>query len=152
MAIRISSEPFDPLDEIRAHQDRIGEGMRRIGATAMFVGSMRDFNEGEQIDAMSLEHYPGMTEKHLEKIAEEAVSRWNLEDILIVHRVGELAPGDPIVLVAAWSAHRAHAFEAARSIMEDLKSSAPFWKKEKAASGDRWVANNTPGRSEEFSR
>ncbi len=152
MAIRISSEPFDPLDEIRAHQVRIGEGMRRIGATAMFVGSMRDFNEGEQVDAMSLEHYPGMTEKHLEKIADEAVSRWNLDDILIVHRVGELAPGDPIVLVAVWSAHRADAFESARTIMEDLKSSAPFWKKEKVASGDRWVANNTPRRSEEFSR
>lgn len=152
MTIRISSEPFDPLDEIRAHQDRIGAGMRRIGATAMFVGSMRDFNEGEQIDTMSLEHYPEMTEKHLGKIAEETVSRWNLEDVLIVHRVGELAPGDPIVLVAVWSAHRAHAFEAARSIMEDLKSSAPFWKKEKAASGERWVTNNTPGRSEEFSR
>jgi molybdopterin synthase catalytic subunit len=152
MTIRISAEPFDPLEEIRAHQDRIGERMRRIGASAIFIGSTRDFNEGEQVDSMTLEHYPGMTEKHLEKIAEKAVSRWKLDDLLIVHRVGELVPGDPIVLVAVWSAHRAHAFESCRWIMEDLKSSAPFWKKEQAASGDRWVAGNTAGRSEDFSR
>lgn len=150
MAVRISPAPFDPYDEIRAHQDRIGDGMRRIGATATFVGSMRDFNDDERVEAMTLEHYPGMTDKHLEKIANEAQRRWDLDDVLIVHRVGELKPADPIVLVAVWSAHRAHAFESCRFIMEDLKSSAPFWKKEQAASGERWVANNTPGRPEEI--
>lgn len=150
MAVRISPAPFDPFDETRAHQDRIGDGMRRIGATATFIGSMRDFNDDEPVDAMTLEHYPGMTEKHLEKIAEEAQRRWDLDDVLIVHRVGELKPSDPIVLVAVWSAHRAHAFESCRVIMEDLKSSAPFWKKEQSASGERWVANNTPGRTEDI--
>jgi molybdopterin synthase catalytic subunit len=151
MAVRISAEPFDPLEEVRLHQQGLGDDLRRIGASAIFIGSMRDFNDGEPIEAMRLEHYPGMTEKHLEKIANDAVSRWNLNDLLIVHRVGDLAPGDPIVLVAVWSAHRAHAFESCRHVMEDLKSSAPFWKKEQAASGERWVAGNTSGRTEEFS-
>ncbi len=150
MAVRISPVPFDPYDEIHAHQDHIGDRMRSIGATAIFVGSMRDFNDDERVDAMMLEHYPGMTEKHLEAIADEARRRWELDDVLIVHRVGELKPSDPIVLVAVWSAHRAHAFESCRFIMEDLKSSAPFWKKEQAASGERWVAKNTAGRTEEI--
>ena len=150
MTVRICQAPFDPYDEIRTYQNGIGDGMRSIGATATFVGSMRDFNSDERVDAMTLEHYPGMTEKHLEKIADDAQRRWGLDDVLIVHRVGELKPSDPIVLVAVWSAHRAHAFESCRYIMEDLKSSAPFWKKEQAASGERWVANNTPGRSEDI--
>ena len=151
MTARISPLPFNPFDEIRAHQNLIGDGMRRIGATAMFVGSMREFNDDERVDAMTLEHYPGMTEKHLEKIADEARRRWDLDEVLIVHRVGELKPSDPIVLVSVWSAHRAHAFESCRFIMEDLKSSAPFWKKEQRASGERWVADNTPERTEEIS-
>lgn len=148
--IAILEDPFDPLDALREHEQRLGERKRRIGACATFTGSMRDFNEGEQVSSMVLEHYPGMTEQHLEQIAGEATSRWALDEVLVVHRTGEVRPGDAIVLVAVWSAHRAHAFEACQHIMEDLKSSAPFWKKEKTADGERWVANNTPGRSDEF--
>ena len=86
-----------------------------------------------------------MTESYLEKISREAVRRWDLMDSLIVHRVGELLPGEPIVLVAAWSAHRKAAFEASRYLMEELKSKAPFWKKEQLQEGARWVESNTPG-------
>jgi molybdopterin synthase catalytic subunit len=106
---------------------------------------MRDFNEGDAVEGMMLEHYPGMTERHLERIAREATERWGLEDVLVVHRVGELRPTDPIVLVAVWSSHRKDAFEACRYLMEDLKSKAPFWKKELLESGTRWVEHNTPG-------
>lgn len=148
--IEVTDAPFDPFEVLRAHRERLGERAKQIGACATFTGSMRDFNDGERVTSMVLEHYPGMTEKHLETIAADARARWELDDVLVVHRTGEVRPGDPIVLVATWSAHRAHAFEACRHIMEDLKSSAPFWKKENAASGERWVSNNTPGRSEEF--
>jgi molybdopterin synthase catalytic subunit len=150
MSVRICPEPFDPLDELRAAERALGERRRRIGAAATFVGSMRDFNEGEPVESMWLEHYPGMTERHLEGLVTAAVERWQLDHALIVHRVGEVHPGDPIVLVAVWSAHRAHAFESCRHLMEELKSTAPFWKKERAATGARWVANNTPGSSAEF--
>ncbi|MGB5727905.1 MAG: molybdenum cofactor biosynthesis protein MoaE, partial [Thiogranum sp.] len=92
-----------------------------------------------------LEHYPGMTESYLEKISRDAVQRWDLMDSLIVHRVGELLPGEPIVLVAVWSMHRKAAFEASRYLMEELKSKAPFWKKEQLREGARWVERNTPG-------
>lgn len=150
MSVRICAEAFDPFTEIRAHQDALGARLLRIGALASFIGSMRDFNEGEAVEAMVLEHYPGMTDKHLESLAADAMIKWQLDDVLIVHRVGEVRPGDPIVLVATWSAHRAHAFESCRALMEDLKSSAPFWKKERTAGGARWVENNTPGNSADF--
>jgi molybdopterin synthase catalytic subunit len=150
--VRITDTAFDPLAELRSCQDALGAKMRQIGAMASFVGSMRDFNEGDQVTSMTLEHYPGMTDKHLESIALAATQRWELDEVLIVHRVGEIFPADPIVLVATWSAHRAHAFESCRHLMEDLKSSAPFWKREQTATGQRWVANNTPGTSEEFTR
>ncbi|MEQ8659305.1 MAG: molybdenum cofactor biosynthesis protein MoaE [Gammaproteobacteria bacterium] len=150
MKVLVSPTPFDPLDELRAFEEALGERRRRIGAAATFVGSMRDFNDGSTVESMRLEHYPGMTEQHLERIAEEACARWQLDDALIVHRVGEVHPGDAIVLVAVWSAHRAHAFESCRHIMEDLKSRAPFWKQERTADGQRWVGNNTPGTSDEF--
>ncbi|MGR8920253.1 MAG: molybdenum cofactor biosynthesis protein MoaE [Gammaproteobacteria bacterium] len=150
MDVRITAEAFDPLEEIRRAEQAMGEGRRRVGAQASFVGSMRDFNDGAAVESMLLEHYPGMTERHLEAIAAEAAKRWGLDDVLLVHRVGEVRPGDAIVLVAVWSAHRAHAFESCRHIMEDLKSRAPFWKKEQTADGDRWVSNNTPGSSEAF--
>ncbi len=150
MKVRITPQPFDPLDEIRAVQEGFGARARSIGAAATFVGSMRDFNDGAAVESMVLEHYPGMTEAHLERLAAAALERWELDDILIVHRVGEVRPADPIVLVAVWSAHRAHAFESCRHVMEELKSSAPLWKKEKSDSGERWVANNTPGSSADF--
>ena len=150
MTVKIATSAFDPFAEIQAHQATFGGGVTAVGANAVFVGSMRDFNDGEEVSSMKLEHYPGMTEKHLDKIAAEAVVRWGLHDALIVHRIGEVRPGEAIVLVAVWSAHRAHAFESCRHIMEDLKSSAPFWKKEQAKSGGRWVTSNTAGSSDEL--
>lgn len=106
---------------------------------------MRDVNESSTVNHMLLEHYPGMTEKHLENICAQAASRWNILDALVMHRVGDLYPNDPIVLVAVWAAHRKAAYEANRFIMEDLKSKAPFWKKESLVEGERWVEKNTPG-------
>lgn len=117
----------------------------QYGATAVFVGTMRDFNEGDDVKGMELEHYPGMTENYLKTLSQEASKRWSIIDSLIIHRVGELQPNDPIVLVAVWSAHRKDAFEASRYLMEELKSRAPFWKKEFLADGHRWVEQNTPG-------
>ncbi len=144
MLIEIRKDPFDPYQEIAHYQEQIQQ-QGNYGATACFIGTMRDFNEGEQIDAMKLEYYPGMTEKHLQEICEEANKRWNIIDILMLHRVGEINIGDPIVLVAVWSAHRADAFEASRFMIEDLKSKAPFWKQESIAGSKRWVERNTPG-------
>jgi molybdopterin synthase catalytic subunit len=110
-----------------------------IGGTAVFVGSVRDLSDGTQISAMTLEHYPGMTEKALADIETEARARWPLEDILIVHRYGTLQPGDDIVLVITCSAHRDAAFEACQFLMDWLKTKAPFWKLEAGPQGDHWV-------------
>lgn len=141
MRIEIRAEPFDPWRELTAHQ----ESLAPFGATCVFVGTMRDVNESTSVNRMLLEHYPGMTEKHLESICARAAEQWKIIDALVIHRVGELYPGDPIVLVAVWSAHRRDAYEANRFIMEDLKSKAPFWKKETLDAGERWVEKNTPG-------
>jgi len=117
-----------------------------VGAAAHFIGTMRNHNEGDAVSSLTLEHYPAMTAKELAKIIDDAHAKWNLIDALIVHRVGTMTPGDPIVLTAVWSAHRADAFEACRYLMEELKSRAPFWKKETLADGkDRWVEKNTAG-------
>lgn len=147
MAVHISAGPFDPWDQLVVHQTKnLTDG--QYGATATFVGSMRDFNDGDDVTQMTLEHYPGMTEHQLEAIILEAQEQWPLIDALIVHRVGEINPGDPIVLVVCWSAHRAAAFEACRHLMEALKSRAPFWKKETLADNShRWVEKNTDGYS-----
>jgi len=148
--VTILETAFNPWQAIQQHQ----ENMQRdgeYGACASFIGTMRDMNEGDQVSTMELEHYPGMTEKHLEKIIDSADQQWQLLDSLVVHRVGKLFPNDPIVLVAVWSAHRKDAFEACRFIMEDLKSKAPFWKKEALISNNdqpqknRWVSKNTSG-------
>ncbi|MEE9342055.1 MAG: molybdenum cofactor biosynthesis protein MoaE, partial [Gammaproteobacteria bacterium] len=112
-------------------------------ATASFVGTMRDFNAGDRVNAMFLEHYPSMTEKYLQKLVSETNSAFGLLDSLIVHRVGEIRPADPIVLIACWSAHRAAAFDACRHAMEKLKSEAPFWKKERLEESSRWVSGLT---------
>jgi len=145
MKIEIREQPFDPFQELACHQESLVELRGRYGATASFVGALRDYNEGEPVHGMTLEHYPGMTEHHLERILEEARLNWEFLDALIIHRVGELHPNDPIVLVAVWSSHRAAAFDACRFIMEALKSRAPFWKKETLADRQRWVERNTPG-------
>lgn len=145
MRVRITSEPFDPWAELQEFQ---GRELRAggYGATASFVGTMRDFNEGSDVVAMTLEHYPGMTERHLEQIVEAAKARWPIAECLIVHRIGEIRPDQAIVLTAVWSAHRAAAFDACRFLMEELKHRAPFWKKERLTCGEeRWVERNTPG-------
>ena len=148
MAVCVQPDGFDPYALLQEHQRQVFASPGAFGATAVFVGTMRDFNEGDEVRGMTLEHYPGMTEKHLQAICDEAAARWTLLETLVVHRVGDIEPGEPIVLVAAWSAHRAEAFEACRFIMEDLKSKAPFWKKERLeAGGTRWVARNTPGKA-----
>jgi molybdopterin synthase catalytic subunit len=148
--ISILHSAFDPWKAISQHQQQMQrEG--QYGACATFIGTMRDVNEGDTVNAMELEHYPGMTEKHLQKIMAQAKEKWSLIDTLIIHRVGELLPNDPIVLVGVWSVHRKDAFEACRFMMEDLKSKAPFWKKERLTSDDqqaeknRWVDKNTSG-------
>ncbi len=133
--IRVQAEPFDvamALSEMR-------KGKTNIGGTAIFVGTVRDQSEGSTIQSMTLEHYPGMTEKALASIEHEAMSRWPLDDCLIVHRYGKLEPGDDIVMVIATSAHRAAAFQACEFLMDWLKTSAPFWKLESSESGSSWV-------------
>lgn len=142
MLVKLVDHSFDPWAELRAYQEHLAQG--QYGATASFVGTVRDFNQGEQVEAVFLEHYPGMTERELGRIVDEARSRWDFLDALVIHRVGEARPGDPLVLVAVWSAHRGPAFEACRFIMEALKTRAPFWKQERLPGGVRWVEKNTP--------
>ena len=124
---------------------RVAQRSAGVVATAVFVGTMRDVNESARVERMVLEHYPGMTEKHLQAICGQAAEKWDVIDTLVLHRVGDVYPGDPIVLVVVWSAHRKDAYEANRVIMEDLKSRAPFWTKETLDDGERWVEKNTPG-------
>ncbi len=144
MAIVVRDTAFDPCEELRRHQLAMRGAAGKYGATLSFVGTMRDFNEGGTVLAMTLEHYPGMTEKQLREIGAEACRRWPILDLLIVHRVGEVRPNDPIVLVAVWSAHRAAAFDACRFLIEELKTRAPFWKKEQRHETSHWVEHNTP--------
>ncbi|WP_456380132.1 molybdopterin synthase catalytic subunit MoaE [Thiolapillus sp.] len=133
--IAVQTEVFDPAVEERL----LCEGNPRIGAVVTFLGLMRDINNDEQIGTMTLEHYPGMTEKALAAIVDEAGERWDLEGIRVIHRVGELLPEDPIVLVMVASRHRGEAFRACEFVIDYLKTRAPFWKKEKTPKGERWV-------------
>jgi molybdopterin synthase catalytic subunit len=136
LSVRVQAEPFDPAAEVEA----LRAGNPQIGAVVTFLGLMRDLNDGERVESMTLEHYPGMTEKALEAIVAEAAGRWPLDGVRVVHRVGELRPQDPIVLVAVASRHRGEAFRACEFVIDYLKTRAPFWKKERAAGGERWVA------------
>ena len=138
---------FDPYMELTGYEKAIvkAHGTGQYGATTSFVGTMRDFNEGDAVSGMFLEHYPGMTEKALHKLCEQAMADYPILDCLILHRVGDIKPNEPIVLVAAWSAHRGAAFDAARMLIEQLKTQAPFWKKETLTKGTRWVEKNTDG-------
>ena len=145
MKTEIRSESFDPWKEVRAYQQTLLSIVGKFEATAVFVGTMRDFNQGDTVLSMTLEHYPGMTQNCLQAIGLQAKQRWDVQDILIIHRTGQVYPNEPIVLVAVWSAHRAAAYQANRYIMEYLKSQAPFWKKEELPKGSRWVEQNTPG-------
>ncbi len=135
MTVRVQTEDFDVGVELAA----LRAGDARVGALASFLGLVRDINDGASVAGMTLEHYPGMTEKALAQIVAEAKSRWNIYEALVIHRVGPLAPCDQIVLVAVTSAHRGEAFAACEFIMDYLKTKAPFWKKEATADGGRWV-------------
>lgn len=135
MKIAVQTEDFDlssEVAELRATQPQ-------IGAVASFVGLVRDINDGSSVAAMSLEHYPAMTEKALHEIVTEAAQRWQIIDTTIIHRIGDLYPSDQIVLVAVASMHRHDAFAACEFIMDFLKTRAPFWKKELTPQGARWV-------------
>lgn len=133
--IRVQHEDFDPGEEIA----RLHHGRSDIGAVVSFVGLVRGESHGEQLTSMTLEHFPGMTERELGRIAEEARSRWSLQGVSVVHRVGELKPGERIVLVVTAAVHRQAAFDAGNFLMDYLKTRAPFWKRELRASGEYWV-------------
>ena len=135
MPVRVQREDFDVGHELAALRD----GDPAVGAVAAFIGTVRDINADSSVSGMTLEHYPGMTEKALDAIVAEAKARWNILQALVIHRVGPLKPADQIVLVGVTSAHRGEAFAACEFIMDYLKTRAPFWKKEETASGTRWV-------------
>jgi molybdopterin synthase catalytic subunit len=142
MSVRIQTQPFDLGIETKAmHAANDG-----VGAVVVFAGYVRDFNDGQGVSGLFLEHFPGMTEKSLSKIVEQAEMRWPLLKADIIHRIGQLEPGEPIVFVGTASAHRQAAFEACEFIMDYLKTKAPFWKKEDTPEGPRWVE----GRSSDF--
>ncbi len=133
--VRVQEADFDISAEVAA----LRADNPKVGAVACFIGTVRDLNEGRTVETMELEHYPGMTEKSLQKIADDARERWPGSDVLIVHRVGKLLPLDQIVLVATTAAHRGEAFESCAFVMDYLKTQAPFWKKEKTGDGEKWV-------------
>ncbi len=135
MAVRIQTADFDAGVEMAA----LRRGNAAVGAVASFVGIVRDVNEGDRVSEMTLEHYPGMTEKSIEAIITQARGRWDVIDAVVVHRVGTLKPTDQIVLVIVASGHRGDAFAACEFIMDYLKTQAPFWKKERTGEGTRWV-------------
>ena len=133
--VRVQTGDFDVGREL----DALTRGRTDVGGLASFVGLVRATNEGDAVQGMTLEHYPGMTEKALEDICAQADARWDLLDMVVIHRVGSLVPGDRIVMVGVASGHRGEAFAACEFIMDFLKTRAPFWKKEATASGERWV-------------
>jgi molybdopterin synthase catalytic subunit len=135
MSVSVQTDDFDIAAEI----DAMVGGDRDVGAVVSFTGLVREMAEGGAVSAMELEHYPGMTERALEAIVEEARARWPLQGVRVIHRYGPLAPGERIVLVLTASRHREAAFEAAAFLMDYLKTRAPFWKKETSAAGTRWV-------------
>jgi molybdopterin synthase catalytic subunit len=139
LGVRVQTEDFDVGAEIAA----LRRGNAKVGAVASFVGIVRDLNDGAAVAEMTLEHYPGMTERALEKIVADARGRWDIYDVCVIHRVGTLKPTDQIVLVVVSSAHRGDAFQACEFLMDYLKTRAPFWKKENTPAGARWVEAKT---------
>ncbi|WP_338845190.1 molybdopterin synthase catalytic subunit MoaE [Massilia sp. W12] len=135
MTVRIQSEDFDVSREVAA----LRAGLPGVGAVVSFIGTVREMNEGAAVSSMELEHYPGMTEKAIQAIIDQARARWDLHAALVIHRVGPLQVMDQIVLVAVASSHRGAAFAACEFIMDYLKIEAPLWKKEQTAQGARWV-------------
>jgi molybdopterin synthase catalytic subunit len=135
VSIRIQEQDFDISAELAA----LRKGDARVGAVVTFLGTVRDMNDGSVVKGMTLEHYPGMTEKALQEIIDQAKGRWDIYQTLVIHRVGLMQPEEQIVLVAVTSAHRGEAFAACEFIMDYLKTAAPFWKKEDTPQGSRWV-------------
>jgi molybdopterin synthase catalytic subunit len=135
VSVKVQHEDFDLGAEISA----LRKNNPKVGAVASFIGVVRDMNDGDSVADMTLEHYPGMTEKALEEIESQAKARWDIFDTRIIHRIGTLKPTDQIVMVAVSSAHRGESFAACEFIMDYLKTAAPFWKKESTPKGARWV-------------
>lgn len=135
MPVRVQHEDFDLSTEVAA----LRAGRPQVGAVACFVGTVRDINQGSGVSSLTLEHYPGMTEKALQQIVDSARARWVLDEVLVIHRVGPLQPLEQIVLVAVTSAHRGEAIAACEFVIDWLKTDAPFWKKELTPEGERWV-------------
>ena len=135
MAVRIKEQDFDVSSVLAT----LRAGDTRVGAVATFTGLVREVNDAAQVSTLTLEHYPGMTEKALAQIVDDAKQRWDIYDALVIHRVGPLKPGEQIVFVAVTSAHRGESFAACQFIMDYLKTRAPFWKKEQTPEGERWV-------------
>lgn len=134
MKISVQCEDFDAAAELAALRAN-----PKAGAVVMFVGTVRDINDGEGVKSLTLEHYPGMTERSLKKIVESACERWDIEDATVIHRVGKLHVTDQIVFVGVSSMHRGEAFDACEYIIDFLKTEAPFWKREEVTEGERWV-------------
>ena len=145
MKVELTDSEFNPWEVVQTFQNECINKHGKYGATTVFVGTMRDMNEGSQIKSMLLDHYPEMTLKHLKEIASSAQAKFDILDIMLTHRIGIVYPNDTIVCVAVWSVHRAAAYDANRYIMEDLKSKTPIWKKEELIDSQRWVEKNTPG-------
>jgi molybdopterin synthase catalytic subunit len=133
--VSIQAEDFDLAAEIAA----LRAGDAGVGAVCSFIGTVRDRNDGSAVSAMELEHYPGMTEKAIEQMIDEALRRFDLRGVRVIHRVGPLQLQDQIVLVAVTSSHRGESFQACEFLMDYLKTQAPFWKKESTPEGERWV-------------
>ena len=147
MSSRVSDQHFDPWQAI-AQQQADSNLSGQYGATACFIGTMRDFSQRENLSKMTLEHYPEMTTRYLVKLEQQAREQWPLQDCLIVHRVGDVYPGNPIVVIACWSAHRRAALDACNWLIEELKHKAPFWKQEFGPDGAQWVEANTDGQGD----
>ena len=141
MSVYIMPQPFDPWQSIAAHQNQAQLG-KQMGATAIFVGTMRDINNHQPILQMTLEYYPEMTARYLANIKQQAQKKWPLLDSLIIHRVGTIYPADTITLIACWSVHRHSALAACNWLLENLKYHAPFWKKEVSKTGSYWLSDN----------
>lgn len=144
MKTELREKSFKPWQELHGYQETLNDLQGKYGATAVFVGSMRDMNESQSVKSMFLEHYPEMTSRYLDKITKHVLTQWKILDALVLHRIGDIQPDDTIVLVAVWSEHRDEAFKACRFILEELKHRAPFWKKETLSDNtQRWVTKNT---------
>ena len=142
MTVIVSEKAFQPWQVLADYELLRTDLAGQVGAAAVFVGTMRTMNQGHTVEAMTLEHYPGMTEKNLQLICEEAARKWQILDSFIQHRYGRILPDESIVLVAVWSQHRDSAFKACRYIIDELKTRAPFWKQEQTSEGLRWVEKN----------